>query len=393
MPQPEPTPLRVLLTGGGTAGSVTPLFAIAERIKKEYPSAEFLFVGTEYGIEKQMAADEGFRYRSVSSGKLRRYFDFKNVREPWNVLRGFLSSLSIMVEFKPTIILSAGSFVSVPVVWAGWFHNVPIIIHQLDVRRGFANRLLTRFAGRITVTFEKSRHDFPLKKTVWTGNPIREQMTSATRKSGQARFQLDEDVPTVLIVGGGTGALAINHIVDQALPELTKTCQVIHVAGKGKNIFQRQELAKGFQPQYHELIGEEKDDSLSRKVNYDRYHVIEFLTDEIGDAMAAADLVVTRAGLGTLTELAALRKPALIIPLPDSHQEENAAYFASRGAAITLSQKTLTPEILTNHILQLLNNPKKLKDLSLAIQDMTRRDASSRFLQVFNEVLESSPTQ
>lgn len=380
----------ILLTGGGTGGSVTPLLAVHERLREIHPRAECVFVGSKNGMEQALVEEAGIPFQSISSGKFRRYVDARNIIDPWYVLKGFVASLGIMVDRKPDIVLSAGSYVSVPVVAAARFHRIPVIIHQQDIRKGLANRFMTPFSTKITVTFQKSLHDFPKTKTVWTGNPVRKSIVDGNAERARHAFGLNKNLPTLLILGGGTGSLALNAIVDRCLSELTEVCQIIHVAGKGKNIFQPAELSKEFQPQYQELIGEHAERTSLHGAQYDRYHVSEFLTDEIGDAMAVADLVVTRAGLGVLTELSVLGKPCVIIPIPHSHQEMNAAFFSNAGAALTLSEKTVTPQMLVTHVKQLLANPAKLADLAQHMKTMTQRDATSRFVKVVEEVLHSS---
>lgn len=378
---------RILLTGGGTGGSVTPLLAAHERLKEHFPNATFVFVGSKAGIEQALVEEAGIPFRGISSGKWRRYIDARNVIDPWYVAKGFVSSLGIMVNVRPHIVLSAGSYVSVPVVAAARFHRIPVVVHQQDCRKGLANRLMTPFATKITVTFQKSLHDFPKGKTVWTGNPVRRSIVEAQAERAYHTFGLEKGLPTLLILGGGTGALHLNAIVDQSLAELTEMCQIIHVAGKGKNIFQPRTLSKEFQPHYRGLLDDREEHTPRDGVRFDRYHVSEFLTDEIGDAIAVADLVATRAGLGTLTELSALGKSAIVIPIADSHQEANAALFSNAGAAITLSEKTLTPQIFANHVKQLLSNPAKLADLSAHMKTMTQRDSTSRFVKVVEEIL------
>lgn len=349
--------MKVILTGGGTGGSITPLVAIGDKLAQK-ENCQFLFVGGKKGIEKELAEENKIPFKAIASGKIRRYRDPANLIDPIRILIGFWQSLKIIHEFKPEVILTAGSFVAVPVVWAGWLFKIPCLVHQQDLKKGLANKLMTFFAKKITVTIPSSLHHFPKKKTVLTGNPIRAMISRGNRERAYQIFNLERNLPTVLILGGGTGALTINKIVSRSM-SLLKLCQIIHIAGKGKNIFQDKQLSDLHRPDsIAEVISkparEQKQSLLSR------YHVYEFLSEELPHAYAGAELVVTRAGMSTLSELASLKKPMIIIPIPNSHQEANARYFERHEAAHLLSQKTLTQEIFITTVKQLLKNKKKL---------------------------------
>ena len=369
--------MKVILTGGGTGGSITPLLAIKDKLEQK-ESCQFLFVGTKKGPEKAFAEDRNIPFKSVTAGKVRRYLDLRNLIDPIRVFIGLFQSLRIVYQFKPNVILTAGSFVAVPVVWAGWILRIPSLVHQQDLLKGLANKLMAPFAKKITVTFPSSLHHFSQKKTVLTGNPVRPEIYKGSAENGIKIFNLDQSLPTVLILGGGTGALAINKIVSCSFPIL-KFCQVIHVAGKGKNIFQDKQLSDLHRPNsISEVISkknkEQKDSLLSR------YHLYEFLSEELPDAYAVAELVITRAGMSTLSELAVLAKPTIIIPIPDSHQEKNARYFEQRAAAHVLSQKTLTPEIFTATVKQLVANQSKLKEMSKNAKKLFKEKATDTII-------------
>jgi UDP-N-acetylglucosamine--N-acetylmuramyl-(pentapeptide) pyrophosphoryl-undecaprenol N-acetylglucosamine transferase len=309
--------MKVLLTGGGTFGSVIPLIAIKEELEAGGEKHEFLWVGTKNGPEKDFVQSQDIEYKGIYSGKLRRYFSLKNITDIALIKLGFFESLGIIKKFKPDVIISAGSFVSFPVVLAGWILRRPALIHQLDIRPGLANKLMAPFAKKITVGFEKSLKDYPAKKTTWTGNPIRSSLkTSLSSEDIKEKFGLEDDLPTLLILGGGTGALHINKLVEDSLDELVKFCQIIHVTGKGK---------------------------LNKNLKHKRYHVFGFLNN-LPEAYKVSDGVVSRAGLGTLSELAILGKSSLIMPMPDSHQEENADIYLEAGAILLANQRKLTSE-------------------------------------------------
>lgn len=348
--------MKVILTGGGTGGSITPLLAIKDTLSQQ-ENCQFLFIGTSHGPAKNFAEENYLPYREIMSGKVRRYWHWQNLIDPLRIIIGFFQSLRIIREFQPQVIITAGSFVAVPVVWAGWIHHLPCLIHQQDLQKGLANRLMSPFAKKITVTFPASLHHFPKEKTVLTGNPVRQSIKQGNHEEAIKIFNLKKNLLTVLIIGGGTGALAINKFVSRSLA-LLRFCQIIHVAGKGKNIFQDKLLSDLHRPtSIAEVISEHE---LGQKKSLlSRYHVYEFLSEELPHAYAVADVVITRAGMSCLTELACLKKPIIIIPLPASHQEENARYFEQNDAAHILNQKNLTSEILTNTVKQLLHNHKR----------------------------------
>ncbi len=336
---------KILLSGGGTGGSVSPLLAICESLKKEY---EFFWVGTKNGIEKKMVGAEKIPYYSVSSGKFRRYFSIRNFIDPFFVLIGFFQSLGLLLNLRPDMVITAGSFVSVPVVWAARLLRIPVLVHQQDIRPGLANKLMAPFAKVITVTFEKSLKDYG-KKAVLTGSPARQSLQNPNSKF-QIPNEFSEGLPVIFILGGGTGAKAINDLVYESMSEITKFCNVIHQTGKNK-------IANRKSP-------------IINCVSFD------FLNPpQMAAAYAEADLVVSRAGMGTLTELSYFGKPAIIIPMPDSHQEENAEILKNANAAIVLNQRKLSSDKFISEIKKLLTNDNLKSELSANIKKIIRTDA------------------
>jgi len=310
---------KIILSGGGTGGSVSPLLAVAEELGKG-GCVDFIFIGSEAGPEKDMVSEAGLPFVAIKSGKLRRYFDWRNFFDIFKIKLAFWQAFFLLLKERPAAVLSAGSFVAVPVVWAAWLLRIPCLVHQMDIRPGLANRLMTPFTRVITVTFEKSLADYG-KKAVWTGNPhpITNYELRITNDDARKEFGLSSDLPVVLVIGGGTGAQAINDLLKDSIKGLSSFCQVVHSTGKGKAV----EIADK------------------------NYHGYEFLNqDRLFKVLSICDLAVTRAGIGTLTDLAAFKKPAIIIPMPNSHQEDNAEYFAVKGAGLYLKQKELTPEKL-----------------------------------------------
>ncbi|MFA6393284.1 MAG: UDP-N-acetylglucosamine--N-acetylmuramyl-(pentapeptide) pyrophosphoryl-undecaprenol N-acetylglucosamine transferase [Patescibacteria group bacterium] len=368
---------RILFSGGGTAGSVSPLLAIYDRITspptplliKERGEFEFFWIGTKNGIEREMVKREGIPFKAIYSGKLRRYFSLKNFSDIFFLKLGFFQSLFIMLKWRPDLVMSAGGFVSVPVVFAAWVLRVPALIHQQDVRPGLANKIMAPFAKVITVTFEKSLKDYG-EKAAWVGNPARKVLTT---KNSQLKTQnffkgADEDnnLPVLLIVSGGTGAMFINNLVAKSKSELTKFCQVIHVTGKNK-----------IPNSIPQIVGPNI-----------KYHLFEFLpADKMAEAMKKADLVITRAGMSFLTELSFLGKPAIIIPIPDSHQTDNARVFLEREAAVILEQKNLDEDKFVFQVKSLLTDVRTREKLSANISRIMKPGANEEMLKIISRLL------
>ncbi|MBT6691489.1 UDP-N-acetylglucosamine--N-acetylmuramyl-(pentapeptide) pyrophosphoryl-undecaprenol N-acetylglucosamine transferase [Candidatus Parcubacteria bacterium] len=285
---------KIILAGGGTLGSVSPLLAIASKYQ-----ADYLFIGSDDGPEKKIIEDKHIEFLAIKSGKLRRYFDWKNFADIIKIKLAFWQSLNIINKFKPDIVLTAGSFVAVPVVWAAWILRVPVIVHQQDIKVGLANKLMAPFAKKITVTFKEQVSNFKHNKVVITGNPVRKMQTEEVYK------------PIVVITGGGLGARRLNNFVALFIPKLLEKYEVHHILG---------------------------DRNWDQKLELDGYYPYKFIKRGMLNMLSQADIVISRAGMSLITEVAALKKALVLIPIPDSHQERNAAFFAKKNAAIMVKQ-------------------------------------------------------
>jgi UDP-N-acetylglucosamine--N-acetylmuramyl-(pentapeptide) pyrophosphoryl-undecaprenol N-acetylglucosamine transferase len=345
---------KIILTGGGTGGPVAPLLAITELIcnlQSAICNYEFLWIGTEKGPERQMVENAGIEFRTIISGKLRRYFDWQNFVDPFKILIGFFQSIFIILKWHPDLVMSAGGFVSVPVVWAAWILRIPVIIHQQDARPGLANKLMAPFASVITVTFEKSLADYG-KKAVWTGNPVRNSIINY-QSSITNYFNFGNSLPVVLVVGGGTGSDFLNNIVVKSAEELSKICNIVLITG-------RQKLsAKSYQ--------------LKAIRCYDFLNV-----NEMAEALHVANVVMSRCGMNFLSELSYLGKPAILIPIPGSHQEDNAALFKKTEAALVFDQKKITPTELILNIQKLLNDEDLRNKLSGNIRQVIKTEGAGK---------------
>lgn len=328
--------MRVLLAGGGSGGSSTPVLAVAQELRRRGP-CDFLYVGTATGPERELVSRLNIPFKSVETGKLRRYWSLENLTDIFRVPIGLAQSLRLVAAFRPNVAFAAGGFAAVPPLLAASLLRIPSVIHQQDVEPGLANRILAPFATAITLTFPESIAHFPRKKATVTGNPVREEILAGSRVEGLRLFGLRDDLPVVLATGGGTGALGLNRLVAAVGPALAGKCQVLHITGRGKQVDAP-------------AVGA-------------HYRQVEFLAEGMGHALAAADLVISRAGLSTLTEIAALGKPSILIPMPDSHQNANARVFSEGGAAIVLQQGMLSAEELASYVLGLLGDAERRRTL------------------------------
>jgi UDP-N-acetylglucosamine--N-acetylmuramyl-(pentapeptide) pyrophosphoryl-undecaprenol N-acetylglucosamine transferase len=344
--------VRILLAGGGSGGSATPVLAVAQALRRLDPSVELLYVGTRDGPEAALAAAQSIPFRGVHAGKLRRYWDVHNLVDPLLLIEGIAESYALVRKFQPRAAMAAGGFGAVPPMVAARMFGARTLIHQQDVEPGLANRLLAPFARRITVSLSSSLANFPRARTVVTGNPVRQEIFAADPELAYARLGLEPEIPVVVVTGGGTGALGLNRLAAAAAPYLVGRTQVVHLTGRGRGV--------------------------PARTDSPRYRAIEFLVDEMPHLLAAATIVVSRAGMGTLTELATLGKPALVVPLPDSHQAANAQAFARLGAIEVAEQAALTPERLAQHVLSLVDDPPRRKQLAHRLADSMPRDAAQR---------------
>ena len=316
--------MKVAFTGGGSAGHVTPNLAIMERFISE--GAEIHYFGTQEGIEHQIIKDfGGVPYHVVPSERLRRYASWRNLLTPFLVLKGLASGAMKVRKVKPAVLFSKGGFVSFPVVVGAWLNGVPVIIHESDLTPGLANKLSFPFADKICVGFKDAgRHIKDQKKVVFTGAPLRQAIFEADAERGREVFGLDAQRPVFMVTGGSLGARHINEVVREALPSLLKLGQVVHLCGKGN-------LDEAF-------------------ADVSGYQQFEYLNDHFADLMAASDVIICRAGANTLMELAALKKPSLLIPLPTASsrgdQRKNAESFAEQGLARVLLDEDMTPQTL-----------------------------------------------
>jgi UDP-N-acetylglucosamine--N-acetylmuramyl-(pentapeptide) pyrophosphoryl-undecaprenol N-acetylglucosamine transferase len=324
--------MKILFSGGGTLGSVTPLLAIIDRIKRKYPEDEIFWVTTKDGVEKDFLDKYDVQKYALDAAKLRRYFSLENFKDIFKFIRSFGQAYKILKEIDPDIIVSAGAYVSVPLVIIGKLKGKKVLIHQQDIKVGLANRIMSWFSDKITLSFWESGVRFNQNKVYLTGNPSRfnrEQIKNLNRLKLLQKYNLKSEKPILLVLGGSSGSVELNQVVYKAVDQLTNKYQILHVTGQNKN----------------------------KKIEKKDYYQYNFLDKELLDFMFLADIVVSRAGFATLTELSYLSKCAIIVPLK-GHQEINAGYFY-KEKAIELCDS----EHLVQTIFKIAKNKSKKESL------------------------------
>lgn len=313
---------HIVLTGGGTAGHVTPNIALMGRLKEQ--GYQISYIGSYNGIEKTLIEELGIPYYGISSGKLRRYFDLKNFTDPFRVLKGFSEARKLLKQLKPDVVFSKGGFVTVPVVVAAGRLKIPAIIHESDMTPGLANKLCIPSAVKVCCNFPETKAHLPEGKAVVTGTPIRPELLQGDADKGRTFTGFTSEKPVIMIIGGSLGAQAVNDAIRRILPELLKDFQVVHLCGKGK-----------------------QDDSKNDLKGYVQY---EYIESELADLFAMADIVISRAGANAICELQALKKPNLLIPLSANasrgDQILNARSFEKQGFSMVLEEEAITDEVL-----------------------------------------------
>ena len=323
---------RIVLTGGGTAGHVTPNIALLPRLKEL--GYDVHYIGSYNGIEKTLMEGCQVPYYGISSGKLRRYFDLKNFSDPFKVLKGFSEASKLLKKLKPDVVFSKGGFVSVPVVIAAKQLHIPVIIHESDMTPGLANKLSIPAASKVCCNFPETISHLPKGKAVLSGSPIRQELLTGDRTKALQFTGLSGTKPVLLIIGGSLGSVVVNEAVRSILPKLLKKFEIIHLCGKGK-----------------------LDQTLTALNGYVQY---EYISDELKDLFALSDIVISRAGANSICEFLALRKPALLIPLSAAasrgDQILNAHSFEKQGYASVLEEEQLSGDSLYESLINLWEN-------------------------------------
>lgn len=352
---------RIVLTGGGTAGHVTPNIALLPRLKEL--GYDIHYIGSYEGMEKKLIQDCDIPYYGISSGKLRRYFDVKNFSDPFKVLKGYGQARKLLKKLKPDVVFSKGGFVSVPVVFAAKHCHIPAIIHESDITPGLANKLAIPNAYKVCCNFPETLKYLPADKAILTGSPIRSELLSGNRRHALDYCHLTEGKPVILVVGGSSGSQFINEIVRGILPELLKTYQVIHLCGKGN-----------------------LDKSLHGTAGYAQF---EYANQELSDMFALADIVISRAGANSICELLALHKPNILIPLSANasrgDQILNARSFEQQGFSMVIEEENLSNVVLLDAVQKLYENRDQY---ITAMKESKQMNSVETVIQIIEEAAE-----
>lgn len=349
---------KILLTGGGTAGHVTPNIALLPSLKEA--NYDIVYMGSYDGIEKKLIADFEIPYIGISTGKFRRYLDVKNFTDPFRVLKGFSEAKKFLKEYHPDVVFSKGGFVSVPVVRAAAALKIPCIIHESDMTPGLANKLCIPVAKKVCCNFPETLENLPADKAVLTGSPIRSELLQGNKLAGLDMCGFTANKPVLMVIGGSLGAADVNKAVRLALPRLLERFQVVHLCGKDKL------------------------DNLL--LNTPGYKQFEYVKAELKDLFAMADIVISRAGANAICELLALKKPNILIPLPASKsrgdQILNAKSFEAQGFSIVIDQDYLTENLLLERVYELYDNRTKYLE---AMEKSNQLDSIQTIMKLIEE--------
>lgn len=346
---------KIILTGGGTAGHVTPHFALLPHLKKA--GYEIHYIGTHDGIERELVGDQ-LPYYPISAGKFRRYFDWKNFSDPFRVIKGVAQAYKILKKIRPQVVFSKGGFVTVPVAIGAWALGIPVILHESDLTPGLANRLSLPFAKEICLTFPDSAAHVKGKSTI-TGTPIRTELRSGSRKNGLQLCNFRENTPTLLVMGGSLGSAKLNDTIRTHLKELTSRYQIIHLCGKG---------------------------NLDSTITSSRYCQLEYAKDELPHLLAAADFVVSRAGANSIFELVALGKPNILVPLSRQasrgDQILNAQSFEKQGFSLVIQEEDFNLQTLQENLASLESQKEQFIK---AMSESEIRDGTNNILTILSQ--------
>ncbi len=358
--------MKVLLTGGGTAGHLYPLIAVIRQMKKNYPYGgfDFYYLGPRDKFVKNTLKKEGVKVKTIFAGKFRRYFSLKNFIDVFKIPLGILQSFYYIFVISPDVIFSKGGYGSIPVTVAGKMLMVPMFLHESDIIPGLANKLASKFALEVFIAFSTDEtKGLATDKMLSVGNPVKEELLMGSKESAKERFKLTGEKPVLVILGGSQGARKINNTILANLQKIVDKYEVIHQTGK-RNFNQVEKEVKIILPE--------------ESLKY--YHPSAFLAEEeLADAYAVADLIISRAGAGTIFEIASSGKPSILIPLANSaqdHQVRNAYAYAQRGAGLVIEEANFKPNFILERINYLFDRPEKMEKMSQRAKDFSRPEAA-----------------
>jgi UDP-N-acetylglucosamine--N-acetylmuramyl-(pentapeptide) pyrophosphoryl-undecaprenol N-acetylglucosamine transferase len=367
-----PRILTVVLAGGGTGGHTAAGLALAKALRARCGTGlQLAWIGSKVGVEATWVPAAGVPYHAIPTGKLRRQLAWRNVTDLMvRVPVGFGRAFALLGRLRPDVVVATGGFVAVPTAVAAAARRRPLLVHEQVVVPGLANRLIGRLADRVAVTFAASTSAFPAGRVVVTGNPVRPELLEGRRDRAFERFGLDPTASLTYVTGGALGAHRVNRVIGAALPHLLRVTQLVHQCGD--NVYGDLAWLQGEAGRLSPPLAA-------------RYRVTALVGEELRDLYAAASLVVGRAGAGTVTELAALGLPAILVPLPGARGDEqtaNARVLADAGAAVLLPEAELTPERLVREVEGLLADRDRLGTMAARARTLATPDAAERLVDL-----------
>lgn len=362
---------KIIIAGGGTGGHIYPAIAIANAINRDFPNVKVIFVGTNKGLERELVPKAGFQLKKIRVRGFQRRLSLDTLKSLKEMFLGIWDSLKIIKEEKPDLVIGTGGYVAGPVVFVASMLHIPSIIHEQNVKPGVTNRILSKFVDKIAISYDDSKKYFPREKIILTGNPVRDQISSADKETALKKFKLSPDIPVVFSFGGSQGAAKLNDAISNIIEQIKdkKTFQLIHITGKQNySNFKKLMRNKGIPI---DGLGHIK---------------IEPYIYDMQDAYAASDLVISRAGAITISEITTCGKPAILIPLPTAagnHQEYNARLLEENGAAKILDNKDLTGKNLMHIIEKIILDKKQLESMAKASRELQNPHALNK---IINEI-------
>ncbi len=363
--------MRILFTGESGAGHLAPIIAVHKEIKKiakelNIKRLEFMLISSDSHFLAEMLEETGIPYKTIKAAKDRKNFSIQSITDIFRVITGFFQSIILVFNYMPDVIFSKGGYVSLPIVIVGKIFRIPIIIHESDAIASPIDKFMFRLAKKVAVSFSKSKEVYDSPKVFFTGNPVRDFIFSGNKEEAMEKFVLNEDSPVILILGGSEGAEEVNELALEILPQLLKKYQIIHQCGIGNYETVKAKIEK------------------MNIYNLDNYHIFAFFKKRIANAYAVADLIVSRAGANTVSEIMAAGKPSVLIPLASAisdKQKKNAFNYSESGAAILLGEKNLKPHLLLNIINEIFENRLKIMEMKKAARQMKQPLAARKIAE------------
>ena len=371
--------MRVIISGGGTGGHINPGIAIAKKIKEKHSDANILFLGTEKGLERNLVPKEGFKIKFITVEGLNKRLSLKTIKSVMSSLKGFVQANRIIKNFKPDIVIGTGGYVCGPVVLSAFIKGIPTIIHEQNAIPGVTNKILSKFVTNIAISFKESEKYFPKNKVFFTGNPVREQIVNLNKEHSREFWGMDKEKPVILVVGGSRGAKNVNFAIADIIPKLNEeNLQLIFITGEN---------------QYEDVLKHLEKNKINIK-HMKGIKIFPYIFN-MHDALGACDLIISRAGATTLSEITTVGIPAILIPSPfvaNNHQEYNAIALEEHGAAVLIKESQLINNVLCEQILNIVKNKDMLNTMASNSKKIAVLDATDKIYALIKDLMKNNKT-